>query len=238
MAEFTGDRHPLQRDFAISSAWMEHQGQLPSDEDIWAHRNQTVPEAPSQIRIADNRVIDCGNLDYGCVGICVTYANHIIIEHNLISGLPFSGVSVGARWAPGLTNCHSNLIKRNRIEHVMQQAGDGGGIYLVGEQPGTRVLENYIYDVEGNYGGQGIYPDECSDHMEIADNYVIDVMDYSIFMHKNGPEQFLHDNNGEIGINEITGSNARGCRWVKFTPEHEPPDLNGYGPRLSRHFQN
>jgi len=231
MPEFVGDQHPLQRDFASAGAWSDQQNHLPSDEEIWRHRNKTVPEAPAQIMIADNRVIDCGNLDYGSIGICVTYANHVTIEHNLIIGLPFTAISIGARWAPGLTNCHSNMIVHNRIERVMEQAGDGGGIYLVGEQPGTRVLDNFIRGVYGNYGGQGIYPDECSDHMEIAGNYITKIMDYPIFMHKNGPDQLLHDNNGELGTTAISGENTHGCRWVKFAPERMPPDVGAYGPR-------
>jgi hypothetical protein len=116
----------------------------------------------------------------------------------------------------------------------MQQAGDGGGIYLVGEQPGTRVLENFIYDSGRNYWSHGIYPDECSDHMEIAGNFVVGVMDHSIFMNKNGPNQHLHDNNGDAGATAISGANTRGGKWVKFIPGRRPPDPTLYGPRISR----
>jgi hypothetical protein len=197
---------------------------------MWHYASQNVPEAPSQIVVADNTLLDCGRLDYGSVAIVVTYAHHVTIEHNLIRGLPYSAISVGWRWAAGLTNCHSNLIRRNRIENIMQQAGDGGGIYLVGEQPGTRILENYIHDSGRNYWAHGIYPDENSNHMEIAGNYVTSVMDHAIFMNRNGPDQMLHDNNGEPGRTAITGE-ANGRRWVKFAPERAPPDLSIYGPR-------
>ena len=113
----------------------------------------------------------------------------------------------------------------------MQQAGDGGGIYLVGEQPGTRVLENYVHDSGRNYWAHGIYPDENSDHMEIAGNYVTGMMDHAIFMNRNGPNQDLHDNNGERGLTAIS-SDANGRRWVRFSPERSPPDLSLYGPRI------
>jgi hypothetical protein len=230
MPEYTGDRHPLHRDFHQPGDWVAAQEKIPSSDAMWHYASQNVPEAPSQIVVADNTLLDCGRLDYGSVAIVVTYAHHVTIEHNLIRGLPYSAISVGWRWAAGLTNCHSNLIRRNRIENIMQQAGDGGGIYLVGEQPGTRILENYIHDSGRNYWAHGIYPDENSNHMEIAGNYVTSVMDHAIFMNRNGPDQMLHDNNGEPGRTAITGE-ANGRRWVKFAPERAPPDLSIYGPR-------
>jgi hypothetical protein len=234
MPEYTGDGHPLHRDFATAQAIVEAAKTLPGADEIWKRRSRIVPEAPSHITLADNTLIDCGNLDYGSVAICVTYAHHVVIEHNLISGVPYSAINVGWRWAPGFTNCHSNLVRRNRIEHIMQEAGDGGGVYLMGEQPGTRVLENYVNDSGRNYWSHGLYTDEFADHMEIAGNYVTGVMDHSIFMNKNGPNQDLHDNNGEPGATAITGSNARGGQWVDFRPARVPPDLSLYGPRVSR----
>jgi len=230
MPDYTGEKHPLHRDFVQLGDWVAAQEKHPSSDAMWQHASNTVHEAPAQITIADNTLIDCGSLDFGSVAIAVTYAHHVTIEHNLIRGFPYSAISVGWRWAAGQTNCHSNLIRRNRIEHIMLQAGDGGGIYLVGEQPGTRVIENFIHDSGRNYWAHGIYPDENSDHMEIAGNYVTGVMDHAIFMNRNGPNQRLHDNNGERGPTAITGE-ASGRRWVKFAPERTPPDLSLYGPR-------
>ncbi len=233
MPEYTGsDGHPLHRDFASTQTWLEEMKKLPDPEEIWDLRKKFVPEAPAQITIADNAFIDCGHIDYGCVGVSVTYAHHITVEHNFFRGLPYSAISVGWRWAPGLTNCHSNLIRRNRIETIMLQTGDGGGVYLVGEQPGTRILDNYIHDVGKNYWAHGVYPDACSDHMEIAGNHVTSVMDHHIFMNRNGPNQLVHDNNGETGVTAITGTAAYGAKWVDFAPERAPPDLSLYGPRF------
>ena len=232
MPEYTGDKHPLHRDFKSAGDWANAQDKLPNSNEMWRHRSTTLDEAPARIVIADNTFSDCGRLDYGSVAVGITYANHVTVEHNLITGLPYTAISVGWRWAAGLTNCHSNVIRRNRIERIMQVAGDGGGIYLVGEQPGTRVLENYIHDSGRNYWAHGIYPDECSDHMEIAGNYVAGVLDHSIFMNRNGPNQKLHANNGETGPTALTAE-GNGRRWVKFIPERAPPDLSLYGPRRS-----
>ena len=231
MPEYTGEGHPLHRDFASMRERVDQTGKLPGSMEMWTIRNAQPPAAPAQITVADSRFIDCGHVDFGSVAVCVTYAHHVTIEHNLFRRLPYSAINVGWRWAPGLTHCHSNLVRRNRIEEIMLQAGDGGGIYLVGEQPGTRVIENFIHDSGRNYWAHGIYPDECSDHMEIAGNYITGVMDRSIFMNKNGPNQQLRDNNGERGPTRVVGPVANGTRWVQFSPERTPPDLSLYGPR-------
>ena len=231
--EYIGEGHPLHRDFTSMRERIDQVGKLPGSMEMWTLRTARPPEAPAQITIADSRFIDCGQVDYGSVAVCVSYAHHVVIEHNLFRKLPYSAISIGWRWAPGLTHCHSNLVRRNRIEEIMLQAGDGGGIYLVGEQPGTRVLENFIHDSGRNYWAHGIYPDECSDHMEIAGNYITGVLDRSIFMNKNGPNQQLRDNNGESGPTRVIGPIANGTRWVQFSPERSPPDLSLYGPRRS-----
>lgn len=228
---YTGIGHPMHADFADSRSQVDESGVIPSAQVMWERSQQLIPQAPAQIVIADNTFIDCGHLDYGSVAVCVTYANHVTIEHNLFRNLPYTAINVGWRWAPGLSNCHSNLIRRNRIDGIMRQAGDGAGVYLAGEQPGTRVIENYITDSGRNYWSHGIYPDEFSDHMEISGNYVTGVLDHSIFMHKNGPNQTVHANNGDAGLTTITGSTARGTQWSKFSPERTPPDLSLYGPR-------
>jgi hypothetical protein len=222
MPEYTGDRHPLHRDFSGWGDWSNSLESFPSSNAIWLHTSQTIPEAPSQFDLVDNRIFDSCQIDYGSVGIWVGYANHVRIERNHLRGLPYTGISVGWRWGPGLTNCHSNLIAKNTVEEVMRQVGDGAGIYVVGEQPGTRIVENYVRDSGGNYWSHGIYMDESSDHMEVAGNYVNDVANYSMFMNRNGPNQIFRDNNGEVGPTPLTG-NPEGRNWVVFKPERRPP---------------
>ncbi len=231
MPEFTGDGHPMHRDFRSAREKLDGQKTIPTVDDIYREISTRVAEAPGRITLADNRIVNCGTLDFGSVAIAVGYAHHVKIEHNLMRDLPYTGVSIGWRWAPGFTHCHSNVVIGNRIERVMQQAGDGGAIYLVGDQPGTRVVANYVHDSGRNYSSHGIYADAFSDHMEIADNYVTGVMDRSLYLSKNGPDMEVHGNNGEHGPNLATGGNDRGGRWVKFYPARTPPDLSLYGPR-------
>jgi len=228
---YTGIGHPMHADFADSRSLIDESGVIPSAQEMWDRSQRIAPQAPSRVLIADNTFLDCSQLDYGSVAVCVTYANHVTIEHNLFHNLPYTAINVGWRWAPGLSNAHSNVVRGNRIDGIMREVGDGAGVYLVGEQPGTRILDNYVTDSGRNYWAHGIYADEFSDHMEIAGNYVTGVLDHAIFLHKNGPNQHIHDNNGDPGPTAITGRTARGTAWTQFSPARTPPDLSVYGPR-------
>lgn len=195
---------------------------------------QTPADAPSAIEIADNTLLDGAVLDLGSVGIWVGYANHVRILHNHLRGFPYTGISVGWRWASSPTNCHSIEIAGNRVEHVMRQVGDGAGIYLVGDQPGTAVRDNWVSDSGGNYWAHGLYADEASDRMVFERNFVQRTADHSIFLHKNGPNQIFRDHNGDRGPTAMTGEKPGRTRWVQFTPERAPTEPEHYGPRGER----
>jgi hypothetical protein len=228
---YTGIGHPLHLDFATFRDRLNEQQAIPGGSDLYQKMMATPPESPARFRISDNTLENCLHLDLGSVGIWVGYASHVLMEHNLLRNLPYTGISVGWRWAPGLTNCHSNVVAFNQIDGVMRHAGDGAGIYLVGEQPGTRVLYNYVHDSRGSYSERGIYLDEFADHMEVAGNYLTGIADRSIYLHKNGPSQVLHDNNGDPGPTRLADLDSRGRRWIKYENERTPPKPELYGPR-------
>lgn len=231
---YTGLGHPLHRDFPTFRERLEDGRAIPAAGDLYQQFTATAAEAPVRIAIQDNTLEDCLHLDLGSVGLWVGYASHVRLEHNLLRNLPYTGINVGWRWAPGLTNCHSNVVAHNLVTGVMRQAGDGGGIYLVGEQPGTQVRDNHVHDSRGSYSERGIYIDEFGDHMLIAGNYVTGIADRSIYLHKNGANQVLRDNNGEAGPTLLTGSDNRGRRWIKYSPERHPPQPGRFGPRPYR----
>lgn len=97
--------------------------------------------------ISNNLVTDCGKEDWGSVGICVGYGRNITIEHNELSNLPYTGISVGWGWTPTANCMKNNHIVANRIHRVATKMGDTGGIYTLSSQPGTVIRENSIYDI-------------------------------------------------------------------------------------------
>jgi hypothetical protein len=137
------------------------------------------------IRVADCLVERMGAEYEDSVGIFAGYVQETVIEHNEIRDLPYSGISVGWGWGeedsgggnypiPFVyeqpTPARDNRIANNHIYRVMQRRNDGGGVYMLGNQPGTVISGNYIHDNPGWPGG--IYLDEGSGFIEITGNVV------------------------------------------------------------------
>ena len=121
----------------------------------------------------------------GGVGVFAGYTEGTAIVHNEICRLPYSGVSVGWGWgeedagggSPHYvqpfkydtpTPAGKNRIQENHIHHVMLRLSDGGGIYTLGNQPGTVIRGNHIHDNPNAPGG--IYLDEGSGFIEVTGN--------------------------------------------------------------------
>ncbi len=133
-------------------------------------------EICARLRIANNRVTNCANEDWGGVGIGVGYAREITIEHNELSDLSYTGISVGWGWTRLPSALGQNIIRANLVHHVATRMGDTAGIYLLSAQPGTVVAENYIHDITmGPYVHDPehwfyLYLDEGSSYITVRDN--------------------------------------------------------------------
>ncbi len=71
------------------------------------------------------------------------------------------------------TPAKNNRIEQNDIHHVMQILHDGGGIYTLGNMPNTLIRGNHIHDNLGEPGG--IYLDEGSGGIQVGRNLVYGV---------------------------------------------------------------
>ena len=155
-------------------------------------RENHHPHDPVSI-VKNNRVENCKIHDIGVeyedsVGIFAGYTEGTVIEGNEIYDLPYSGISIGWGWgeedAGGSTYpipyifetptpCKNNRIANNHIHHVMLKRQDGGGVYTLGNMPGTVIEGNDIHDNPGIPGG--IYLDEGSGFIEVRNNKVYNV---------------------------------------------------------------
>ena len=87
--------------------------------------------------ISNNRVRAIGRLFPSANAVLVTQSDNAILRHNEISDAPYSGIS--------LHTCKNASICSNRIDRVMQEIDDGGGIYVAfGER--VVVASNSISD--------------------------------------------------------------------------------------------
>ena len=130
--------------------------------------------------ISDCTLLEGGRMYHSAVGIWIGQSGTNRIAHNLIRDFYHIGVSVGWTWGYGRTLAAGNLVEFNHVHHIgVMSDGDGpilsdmGGIYMLGMQPGTRVINNLWHDIAGlRYGGWGIYTDEGSSGILIESNLV------------------------------------------------------------------
>ena len=207
ISDFIGRDHPLHFDYQDSTI------------------------APSNNSVKNNHFINGASIDRGAVAILVGYANHTQIKNNFIENFPYTGISIGWRWGNDgkLTNTNNNDISFNRIQDCMKYLSDGGAIYTVGNQPGTKIHNNWISKIGG--GEQlieGIYTDEGSGNMLIENNYLNDIQNYDYKAHKNLWNTMIIRNNGcESCTNELLTENEF-VRYANF-PDGRPVDPSKYG---------
>jgi hypothetical protein len=128
-------------------------------------------------RIANNYITNVTNEDWGCVGIGLGFVKNVTVEHNEISNINYSGISVGWGWTRTINCMSSNKITANHIHHFARNMYDVGGIYTLSAQPNTEVSKNSIHDLlKAPYTHdpkhyQYIYFDENSSFIRAVDNW-------------------------------------------------------------------
>ncbi len=118
--------------------------------------------------VSDCQIHDGGKMFHSAIGIWLGQTPDNRIVHNLIHDFYYTGISIGWTWGYGPALASNNLVAFNHVHHIgVKSDGDGpilsdmGGIYTLGKQPGTRIINNLWHDMAGlRYGGWGIYFDE------------------------------------------------------------------------------
>lgn len=122
--------------------------------------------------IEDCEIAHCTRVFPSAVGVLIIHSDHNIVRGCHIHDLEYSGISCGWTWGFGDCPTHHNLIENNHIHHIGSGLlNDMGGIYTLGEQPGTVIRHNHIHDIKAeNYGGWAVYLDEGSSHIVVDSN--------------------------------------------------------------------
>ncbi len=160
-------------------------------QDRMVNGEQWWKSAPYQVAFKNTvencEVKNCGRQFYGAVGVWCGLTAETTIKNNEISDLPYTGVSVGWMWSPVPTPCRQNIIEGNHIHHVLQELSDGGGIYMLGLQPGSKILNNLIHDVQINAGraeSNGMFLDEGTTDVMVANNVIYNIAKSPLRFHK------------------------------------------------------
>ncbi len=149
---------------------------------------QTSPEQVALgNRIENCTITACGAQFYGAVGIWCGLTAETTIKNNEIHDLPYSGISIGWMWSPVQTPCRDNVIDGNHIHHILQTLSDGGGIYMLGLQPRSKITNNHIHDVQINAGraeSNGMFLDEGTTDVLIQNNLVYNIAKSPLRFHQ------------------------------------------------------
>jgi hypothetical protein len=149
-----------------------------SDENVEVHaiyNPRDLREVNSNNLVANNYVHEYGQDYAGAVGIGLGYTRSNSVVSNEVANAAYSGISLGWGWRSDLNASRTNVIKFNRVHNVLQQLGDGGGIYLLGASPKTRVGWNWVHDLVRNplatkFPIAGLYIDAGFDGSYVENN--------------------------------------------------------------------
>ncbi|WP_284646291.1 discoidin domain-containing protein [Paenibacillus silviterrae] len=208
-----------------------------------ASRISTVKAPPSDPRTVDRRtsirnnyLSQVGQDYYGAVGIFGGYVEEMAVEHNELTDMPYSGISMGWGFTTNTTALKNNTIRYNRISHVMKLLDDGGGIYTLSYQPGTRITDNYIHDVLRSpwttmnqppekewWKNLGIYLDQNSSGMTVMNNVILNSeRDIKTNVAPYGTSTFIRNHNDLQYVKLMAGLEPA-YRDIRLTVPTDPP---------------
>ncbi len=162
-------------------------------------------ELCSQLTIRNNLITNVSNDDWGTVGIAAGYVRGIRMEHNEVSEVSYSGISLGWGWQKANNCMRDNILEANYIHHYGKHMYDVAGIYTLSPQPKSFVMENavdsiyhpiYVHDPNHWFY---LYTDEGSSFITVKNNWCPSV---KFLQNANGPGN-VWENNGPMVADSI-----------------------------------
>jgi hypothetical protein len=151
--------------------------------------------------VEDNLIAYGGRVHPAGVGVMIGHAATNRVTRNTIHDFYYSTVSVGWRWIPGPSPSHANEVSWNHLYNYGQgRLSDMGGIYTLGEQPGTVLSHNLIHGTHrARYGSWGIYFDSASSFIRAESNIVYRCEDGGLMLSGVGKSNLVVNNVFALG---------------------------------------
>ncbi|WP_234367842.1 right-handed parallel beta-helix repeat-containing protein [Parabacteroides pacaensis] len=143
--------------------------------DTYRKGHQTENRLCEKNLIEDNLIENVGMHYTSGMGLIVSFVAKTTIQYNEIRNCRYTGMQIGNHFGDNLSVMRDNVIRRNNIHHVMQLHDDGGAIYTLSLQPGTRIKENWMHDFgknewADNFPVNGVFLDNSSGYIRVQDN--------------------------------------------------------------------
>ncbi|WP_460948877.1 L-rhamnose mutarotase [Spirosoma daeguense] len=185
-------------------------------------------EVCTNLVISNNLITNVTNEDWGAVGIGAGYVRSINIEHNDISEVGYSGISMGWGWTRTINAMRNNKVVANKIHRYAKHMYDAAAIYTLSAQPGSIIAENYIDSVyKAPYAHLPahwfyLYTDEGSSYFTIRDNWT---PSEKYLQNANGPNN-VWERNGPTVADSIRTKAGLQPTYQYLLREKAPMDAN------------
>ena len=153
--------------------------------------------------------------DGNYVGMQSFNTGNTLIENNVLDNIGYVGLNFS----------NNTTIQRNQISNFCLTKSDGSGLYIWNgnQQPmsnihlKSNIVYNGIGSPEGTPGGaysgaNGIYLDDCTTNIEVADNTVYNCRGYGIFLHGSSNITVTGNTSFDNGEGQFYVTNAGDCR--------------------------
>jgi hypothetical protein len=125
-----------------------------------------------------NIVTDTGKQIPGSVGLWIGQSSDNTVSNNLVANTSYTAISVGWSWSYGTATASRNRVVNNLLINIGQGVlSDLGGIYTLGESPGTVISGNVMHEVRPyqgyGAGAWGMYNDEATTGVLWENNVVV-----------------------------------------------------------------
>jgi hypothetical protein len=187
-------------------------GKFAADETVDCHipYNPTDQnEISTRDTVKDNYVYRTTTEIQGAIGIAAGYPRYIDIEHNEVSTLNYTGISVGFGWTKAVNAMTNNKINYNHVHDISLVLADGSAIYTLSNQgPASEMQYNYTHDYQqtqwADYQMPGLYLDEGTTGYTVAHNVQVNTPGW-IAQNLNGTNT-LTDNTAVANFSDLNAT--------------------------------